>query len=99
MTIGNSRLDLAALIELLRLVSGDDSPAIFRGGRRIIQGDHDEIPQYTRACVGPAARPDTKSKELDGLSDKDRKTAISTLACLLMQAAGIVVEEFNDDQR
>ncbi|KJF65194.1 hypothetical protein [Rhizobium nepotum] len=40
-----------------------------------------------------------KARTLDGLSDKDRKTAISTLACLLMQAAGLVVEEFNDDQR
>ncbi|EJZ16353.1 hypothetical protein RCCGEPOP_36440 [Rhizobium sp. Pop5] len=35
---------------------------------------------------------------LDGLSDKERKKAISTLACLLMQAAGLVVEEVNDDQ-
>ncbi|MDX0234582.1 hypothetical protein GOC14_29410 [Sinorhizobium meliloti] len=39
-----------------------------------------------------------KSRMLDGLSDKDRKKAISTLACLLMQAAGLVVEELNDDQ-
>ncbi|AYG64303.1 hypothetical protein [Rhizobium jaguaris] len=39
-----------------------------------------------------------KARTLDGLSDKDRKTAILTLACLLMQAAGLVVEEFNDDQ-
>lgn len=39
-----------------------------------------------------------KIRTLDGLSDKDRKTAISTLACLLMQAAGLVVEELNDDQ-
>ncbi|OCP18572.1 hypothetical protein [Ensifer sp. LC384] len=39
-----------------------------------------------------------KTRTLDGLSDKDRKKAISTLACLLMQAAGLVVEEFNDDQ-
>jgi hypothetical protein len=39
-----------------------------------------------------------KARTLDGMSDKDRKTAISTLACLLMQAAGLVVEELNDDQ-
>ncbi|MDX0931601.1 hypothetical protein GOE05_29980 [Sinorhizobium medicae] len=39
-----------------------------------------------------------KTRMLDGLSDKDRKKAISTLACLLMQAAGLVVEELNDDQ-
>lgn len=40
-----------------------------------------------------------KTQTLDGLSEKDRKKAILTLACLLMQAAGLVVEEFNDDQR
>ncbi|NHT77032.1 hypothetical protein C8J35_1722 [Rhizobium sp. PP-F2F-G38] len=39
-----------------------------------------------------------KTQTLDGLSEKDRKKAILTLACLLMQAAGLVVEEFNDDQ-
>ncbi|WP_018240902.1 hypothetical protein [Ensifer sp. BR816] len=39
-----------------------------------------------------------KTRMLDGLSDKDRKKAISTLACLLMQAAGLVVEEFNDER-
>ncbi|MBB2755601.1 UNVERIFIED_ORG: hypothetical protein GGI57_006347 [Rhizobium aethiopicum] len=39
-----------------------------------------------------------KTRMLDGLSDKERKKAISTLACLLMQAAGLVVEEVNDDQ-
>nr|WP_037471838.1 hypothetical protein [Sinorhizobium fredii] len=39
-----------------------------------------------------------KPRTFDGLSDKDRKKAISTLACLLMQAAGLVVEEINDDQ-
>jgi len=39
-----------------------------------------------------------KTRTLDGLSDKDRKKAVSTLACLLMQAAGLVVEELNDDQ-
>ncbi|MCA1494917.1 hypothetical protein I6F11_29165 [Ensifer sp. NBAIM29] len=39
-----------------------------------------------------------KTRMLDGLSDKDCKKAISTLACLLMQAAGLVVEELNDEQ-
>lgn len=39
-----------------------------------------------------------KTRMLDGLSDKDRKKAISTLACLLMQAAGLVVEELIDEQ-
>ncbi|WP_318868346.1 hypothetical protein [Sinorhizobium meliloti] len=98
MTMGTPRVDLATLIELNRLVSGGCKAAPFRSGRRITQEDHDEIPQYAGAGVGPAARPDIKTRMLDGLSDKDRKKAISTLACLLIQAAGLVVEELNDDQ-
>ncbi|MQX88284.1 hypothetical protein [Sinorhizobium meliloti] len=39
-----------------------------------------------------------KTRTLDGLSEKERKQATSTLACLLMQAAGLVVEELNDEQ-
>lgn len=39
-----------------------------------------------------------KPRTLDGVSDKDRKKAVATLACLLMQATGLVVEELNDDQ-
>jgi len=39
-----------------------------------------------------------KPRTLDGLSDKDRKKAILTLAGLLMQAAGLAIEELNDDQ-
>ena len=39
-----------------------------------------------------------KPRTLDGVSDHDRKKAVATLACLLMQAAGLPVEELNDDQ-
>lgn len=39
-----------------------------------------------------------ETRTLDGLRDKEREKAVSTLAQLLMQAAGLVVEEFSDDQ-
>lgn len=39
-----------------------------------------------------------ETRKLDGLRDKEREKAVSTLAQLLMQAAGLVVEEFSDDQ-
>ncbi|WP_244489921.1 hypothetical protein [Rhizobium sp. Leaf391] len=54
MTIGAARVDLAALIELNRLVTGSDKPALSRGGRRITQEEDDEIPQYAGADVRPA---------------------------------------------
>jgi hypothetical protein len=39
-----------------------------------------------------------RPRTLDGMSDKDRKKAISTLTCVLLQASGLIVEDFNDDQ-
>lgn len=51
MTIGPARVDLAALIELNKLVSGNNKAALFRGGRRITQEEDDEIPQYAGAGV------------------------------------------------
>ncbi|MFA1672339.1 hypothetical protein ACDY97_05920 [Rhizobium mongolense] len=56
MTMGTARVDLAALIELNRLVSGGAKAALFRGEHRITQEEDDEIPQHAGAGVGPAAR-------------------------------------------
>ncbi|WP_237372007.1 hypothetical protein [Rhizobium sp. SL42] len=64
MTKGTPGVDLAALIELNRLVTGYDKPTVVRSGRRITQEDHDEIPQYAHAGVGPAARPDIENPDL-----------------------------------
>lgn len=38
-------------------------------------------------------------RRLEGLDDTERHKAASTLAQILMQAAGLVVEELSDDQR
>ncbi len=38
-------------------------------------------------------------RKLDGLSDQERAKAVSTLAQIMMQAAGLAVEEVGDDQR
>ena len=37
--------------------------------------------------------------KLDELSEKERAKAVLTLAQILMQAAGLVVEELGDDRR
>lgn len=91
--MGFARVDLATLIELNRLVTSADKPALFLGGRRITQEEDDEIPQYAGAGLEPAARsdiqtPDAQRTERQGPQDGG----------LLMQAAGLVVEELNDDQ-
>ena len=36
---------------------------------------------------------------VDGMSEAERMKAVITLAQILMQAAGLVVEELSDDQR
>ena len=38
-------------------------------------------------------------RKVDGMNDVERAGAITTLAQLLMQAAGLIVEELDDDQR
>lgn len=38
-------------------------------------------------------------RKVDGMSDLERVGAITTLAQLLMQAAGLIVEELDDEQR
>ncbi len=98
MTMGTARVDLAALIELNSLVTGGDWPALGRGGHRVTQEDHDEAPEAVGAASGRQLDLIVKTLTLEGLSDKDRKTSILTLACLLVQAAGLAVEELKDDQ-
>ena len=38
-------------------------------------------------------------RRVDGMSEVERTKAVITLAQILMQAAGLVVEELSDDQR
>jgi hypothetical protein len=40
-----------------------------------------------------------ETHKVDGMSDVERAEAIATLAQLLMQAAGLIVEELDDDRR
>ena len=38
-------------------------------------------------------------RKVDGMNDEEREEAITTLAQLLMQVAGLIVEELDDDRR
>ena len=38
-------------------------------------------------------------RKVDGMNDEERAEVVITLAQILMQAAGLVVEELDDDQR
>lgn len=37
--------------------------------------------------------------QVEGMTDVERSAAIATLAQILMQAAGLIVEELDDDRR
>lgn len=53
----------------------------------------------------PAATPDRQinllfeNNKLEGLNASEREKIISTLAQILMQAAGLSIEELEDDER
>lgn len=55
-------------------------------------------PRKTVLALGRQMNLIFETRRLDGLRDKEREKAVSTLAQLLMQAAGLVVEELSDDQ-
>jgi hypothetical protein len=38
-------------------------------------------------------------RKVDGMNDEEREEVVITLAQILMQAAGLAVEELDDDQR
>lgn len=38
-------------------------------------------------------------RRVDGMSEAERTKVVITLAQILMQAAGLVIEELNDDRR
>lgn len=40
-----------------------------------------------------------ESRRMDGMSEAERTKAVITLAQILMQATGLVVEELGDDRR
>lgn len=63
MTMGSARVDLSALIELKRLVTGGDKPAHFRGGDRVAREEDDETSQNYDAGLGSADEPDIRNSQ------------------------------------
>lgn len=63
MTMGPARVDLAALIELHRLVTGSGKPALSRSGRGVAREKDDETSQYAGAGRGSATQPDLRNTQ------------------------------------
>ena len=49
-------------------------------------------------AYGRQLKQDFEPRRLEGLDDTERRKAVSTLAQILMQAAGLMVEELSDDR-
>ena len=99
MTMGVPRVDLAALIELRRLLMEDSKPTHSRSEIGIVRG---KTMQSLKLPAGmPGRQMDLLFEEsrLEGLGALERNKIISTLAQILMQAAGVRVEELDDDKR
>ena len=57
------------------------------------------VPKIPAVTPGRQVRLLFDSIRLEGLTPVEREKIISTLAQILMQAAGLSVEEFEDDKR
>ena len=99
MTIGPPRVDLAALIELRRLLMGISKPTHSRSDVGIVRGKNNAVSQVAGSGAGPADEPVICRQQAGWVGRLERNKIILTLAQILMQAAGIRVEELDDDKR
>ena len=78
---------------------GPAKPAHSRSDIAIVQEESNEVSQSAGRGAGPANEPVVRQKRLEGLGSAERNKMISALAQILMQAAGLSVEELDDDER
>lgn len=99
MTFGGPRVDLAALVELERLLIGAINPARCRSDVAIVPEEGNAISQSVGGKGGSAADLDIRQQQAGKAGSAERDKIISALAQILMQAAGLSVEELDDDKR
>ena len=100
MTIGAPRVDLAALIELERLLIRPANPAHSQSDVAIVREEGNEVSQIAGGDAEPADEPAIRQRPAGrGGSPPSGTRSFRSLAQILMQAAGLSVEELEDDQR
>ena len=99
MTIGPPRVDLAALVELQRLLMRTANPAHSRSDVGIVREEGNEASQVAGTGAGPADEPAVRHQQTGraGLAERDK--VIIGAGSDPVQAAGLRVEERDDDQR
>ncbi|MBT1517067.1 hypothetical protein KIP88_42665 [Bradyrhizobium sp. SRL28] len=98
MTIGAPRVDLA-LVELERLLIGTANPAHSQSDVAIVREEDNEVSQIAGGGAEPADELPIRQQPAGRGGLRERDKIISVLAQILMQAAGLSVEELEDDQR
>ena len=93
MSFGGPRVDLAALVELERLLIGAIKPAHCRSDISIVPEESDAVSQSADSGAGSAADFVIRQHPAGRLGSAERDKIISALAQILMQAAGLSVEE------
>ena len=101
MTLGAPQVDLLALSDLKRLVTAAAGPTSSQRDNGIAWEKVDETARRARADLGQADEPDIRAQQgrRDERCGAERAKVVLTLAQILMQAAGISVEELADDKR
>ena len=97
---GTPRVDLAALVELKRLLKVRRQPAHSRSDIAIVREERDEVSKVPAASRDRQMNLVFDDHKLEGLGSRGAGQGRSRiLAQILMQAAGLHVEELEDDKR
>ena len=95
---GNPRVDLAALLELKRLLMCAADTTHSWGDSGILQEDHHDVSQAAVADRGSADEPAIRRQKIGRIESAERDKVVLILAQILTQAAGLNVEELEDDK-
>lgn len=88
MAIGAPRVDVAALVELQRRLKGAVKTAESRNDVAIDPEENNAVSRDAVGGDGPADELSFEDNRLDGLQCLERDKVVTTLAQILMQAAG-----------
>ena len=99
MIIGPPQVDLSALVDLQRLFMRTANPAHSWSDVAIVREEGNEASQVAGTVSGQQMSLLFDTSRLDGLGALERDKVVSALAQILMQAAGLAVEELADDER
>ena len=97
MRTGAPQVSFAALSDLKRLVTSVAVSTNSPSENGLAWEEVDETEQRARTNLEQTDEPDIRALKVDGMSAAERAKTVMTLAQILMQAAGLVVEEFGDE--